>query len=172
VLTIILAERRRARERRRPALSRGTAVARGIVQLEISFVRMFTFCTASSTAVLHTRARSRSPGLQWHVGPVTQELASSLARTTVYPPPSASARRHPGGHTCEAPGERIRARSKCRASAPPLKVAPLNQALPLRAASTNPASPVKAASSNEAPRLKVALANHASPLKFASPNRV
>jgi len=41
VLTIILAERRRARERRRPAPAAGTAVlARGIVQLEISFVRM------------------------------------------------------------------------------------------------------------------------------------
>src|SRR5262249_39748457 len=103
------------------------------------------------------------------IGPAAQE-PPSFARTTAHLPPLTSARRHPVGHTGEAPGDRIRAWLKCRASAPSLNVAPPNQAPPVMVALSNPASPVKATSSNEAPRLNVALSNHTSRLKATSPN--
>jgi len=157
VLTTIMVERRHARcshrSRRRASGARTALVqARGLIHIEAAFVRMlYVLYSIEHGRPCMQRGRSRLSG------PATHESASSLARTTVCPPPSASARRHPVGHACEAPGERIRAFSKCRASASPRKAASPNQAWPLKAAASNQASPRKAALRNPASPPKATL---------------
>jgi glycosyltransferase involved in cell wall biosynthesis len=118
VLMTILVERRRARRRyrsrRRPSGARTAAVqARSLIDIEAAFIRMlYVLHSIEHGRPCMHRTRSRLSGHGPHrrpqcppAGPATQESPSLLARITVYPPPSASARRHPVGHTCEAPGE-------------------------------------------------------------------